>query len=96
MTTRSAIPNRLMLELSQTYNPFKEEIFKKPSIVKKGNMDLPGRPGSGMELKLGLPQRCPYLPAQRQQCCAAYCGIFSRIGVRDHSASVVKGNQAMF
>ncbi len=59
MTTRSAIPNRLMLELSQTYNPFKEEIFKKPSIVKKGCMDLPRkRAGLGIGTEAGdLSQR---------------------------------------
>jgi len=51
-----------MLELSQTYSPFKEEIFKEPSIVKKGCMDLPRKPGFGMELKQGLSQRFPYLP----------------------------------
>jgi len=58
----AAIPNRLMLELNQTYNPFKEEIFKEPLIVKKGYMDLPRKPGFGMELKQGLSQRFPYLP----------------------------------
>ncbi len=58
----AAIPNRLMLELNQTYNPFKEEIFRDPLIVKKGYMDLPGQPGFGMELKPGLPQKFPYLP----------------------------------
>ena len=31
----AAIPNRLMLELNQSYNPFKEEIFKEPLVVKK-------------------------------------------------------------
>ncbi len=33
-TPVAAIPNRLMLELNQTCNPFKEEIFKEPLIVK--------------------------------------------------------------
>ena len=31
----AAIPNRHMLELNQTYNPFKEEIFKDPLVVRK-------------------------------------------------------------
>jgi len=58
----AAIPNRLMLELNQTYNPFKEEIFKDPLVVKQGYMDLPRKPGFGMELKQGLSQKFPYLP----------------------------------
>ena len=58
----AAIPNRLMLELNQTFSPFKEEIFKDPLVVKKGYMDLPGKPGFGMELKPGLERRFPYLP----------------------------------
>ena len=47
----AAIPNRLVLELNQTYNPFKEEIFKDPLLVKKGYMDLPSKPGFGVEVK---------------------------------------------
>lgn len=58
----AAIPNRLMLELNQTYNPFKEELFKDPLVVHRGYMDLPARPGFGMELKPGIAGRFPYLP----------------------------------
>jgi len=58
----AAIPNRLVLELNQTYNPFKEEIFKDPLVVKNGHMDLPCKPGFGMEIKTGLSERFPYLP----------------------------------
>jgi galactonate dehydratase len=58
----AAIPNRLVLELNQTYNPFKEEIFKDPLVVKNGHMDLPNKPGFGMEIKPGLSERFPYLP----------------------------------
>lgn len=58
----AAIPNRLVLELNQTYNPFKEEIFKDPLVVRKGYMDLPRRPGFGMELRPGIAAKFPYLP----------------------------------
>lgn len=58
----AAIPNRLMLELNQTFNPLKEEVFKEPLVVEKGYLDLPDRPGFGMELADGLAQKFPYLP----------------------------------
>lgn len=58
----AAIPNRLMLELNQTYNPFKEEIFKDPLVVRKGYLDLPRKPGFGMELKPELAAKYRFLP----------------------------------
>jgi len=58
----AAIPNRLVLELNQTYNPFKEEIFKEPLLVKKGYMDLPSKPGFGVEVKEDVVKEFPYLP----------------------------------
>lgn len=61
----AAIPNHLLLELNQTFNPFKEELFKDPLVVRKGYMDLPDRPGFGMELRAGaaeLARKYPYLP----------------------------------
>jgi galactonate dehydratase len=58
----AAIPNRLMLELNQTYNPFKEELFRDPLSVRSGYMSLPKRPGFGMELKPDITSRFPYIP----------------------------------
>jgi len=58
----AAIPNRLVLELNQTYNPFKEGIFKDPLVVRRGYMQLPRRPGFGMELKPDLEKKFPFLP----------------------------------
>jgi L-alanine-DL-glutamate epimerase-like enolase superfamily enzyme len=58
----AAIPNRLMLELNQTYNPLKEDIFKEPLVVKKGYMDLPNKPGYGVELIEDVEKKFPYLP----------------------------------
>lgn len=57
----AAIPNRLMLELNQTYNPFKEEIFKDPMVVKNGYLDVSSRPGFGMELIGNIAKKYPYL-----------------------------------
>ncbi|MEO8657872.1 MAG: mandelate racemase/muconate lactonizing enzyme family protein [Bryobacteraceae bacterium] len=60
----AAIPNRLALELNQTYNPFKEELFKDPLVVRNGYMDLPRRPGFGMELKPGVAAKFPFVPGE--------------------------------
>lgn len=64
----AAIPNRLMLELNQTYNPFKEEVFKDPLVVNKGYLTLPDKPGFGVELIKGgaeaLARKFPYLPGR--------------------------------
>jgi hypothetical protein len=58
----AAIPNHLVLELNQTYNPLKEEIFKEPLVVKKGYMDLPSKPGFGVEVIEDVAKKFPYLP----------------------------------
>ncbi len=58
----AAIPNRHMLELNTTYNPLKEEIFKDPLVVKKGYMDLPDRPGYGVELIADVEKKFPWAP----------------------------------
>jgi galactonate dehydratase len=60
----ASIPNRHVLELNQTYNPFKEEIFKDPLVVRKGYMDLHNKPGFGMELKPGIAEKFPYIPGR--------------------------------
>jgi galactonate dehydratase len=55
-------PARHMLELNQTYNPLKEEIFKDPLVVKNGYMDLHDRPGFGVELIDNVEKKFPYAP----------------------------------
>jgi galactonate dehydratase len=51
-----------VLEVNQTFNPFKEELFKDPLLVKKGYMDPPAKPGFGVELKPNAAEKFPYLP----------------------------------
>ena len=58
----AAIPNRLMLELNQTFNPFKEEIFEEPLIVERGYLTVPNRPGLGVKLRAGLEAKFPFIP----------------------------------
>ena len=57
----AGIPNRFMLELNQTFNPLKEEVFRNPLVVRKGYLDLPDRPGFGVDLAPGLAQKFPYV-----------------------------------
>ena len=58
----AAIPNRHMLELNQTYNPLKEEIFKEPLVAVRGFMDLPNKPGYGVELIPDVEKKFPFVP----------------------------------
>ncbi|MEM7369533.1 MAG: mandelate racemase/muconate lactonizing enzyme family protein [Bacteroidota bacterium] len=46
----ASAPNGHMCELNQTFNPLKEELFKEPLTVVDGFMELPDKPGYGVEL----------------------------------------------
>ncbi|AWT59484.1 MAG: D-galactarolactone cycloisomerase [Candidatus Moanabacter tarae] len=58
----AASPNALMLERFETFDPLRTEIFKEPLDVVNGYMDLPKKPGFGVELAEHLEERFPYLP----------------------------------
>jgi L-alanine-DL-glutamate epimerase-like enolase superfamily enzyme len=58
----AAIPNRLMCELNQTVNPLTTEVFVDPLVAVDGYMDLPDKPGFGMELAPDLEKRFPFIP----------------------------------
>jgi L-alanine-DL-glutamate epimerase-like enolase superfamily enzyme len=58
----AAIPNLLLLEYCYCPNPLKEGIFKQPMVVKKGHMELPDRPGFGMELIPDIETKFPFEP----------------------------------
>ena len=60
----AAIPNHLVLELNQTLNPFKEEIFVDPLVVNNGYMDLPSKPGFGVEVIPDAEKKYPYIPGR--------------------------------
>jgi len=51
-----------MLEINMTFNPLKEAIFKDPLIVKNGWMQLPDKPGYGVEVIDDVEKRFPYAP----------------------------------
>jgi galactonate dehydratase len=63
-TLAASIPNLLMLEMNQTFNPLRDELFKEPLVVKNGYLDFPDKPGFGVELIDNVAQRFPYLPGR--------------------------------
>ncbi len=58
----AAIPNRFLLETNMTANPFKEGLFREKLAVKNGYLDIPNKPGLGVELIEGLEEQYPYIP----------------------------------
>ena len=58
----AAIPNRFLRETNMTPNPLKEGLFKEKLIVKNGYLDIPDKPGLGVELVDGLEEQYPYIP----------------------------------
>ncbi len=63
----AGIPNRLMLELNQTVNPLREEIFKEPLVVVNGYMDLPDKPGFGVEVIGDVAKKFPFIPGSHRK-----------------------------
>ncbi|MBN1400153.1 MAG: mandelate racemase/muconate lactonizing enzyme family protein [Anaerolineae bacterium] len=60
----AAIPNRLLLESNMTANTLKEGLFKERLAVQDGHLDVPDKPGLGVELHDDLEERFPYLPGR--------------------------------
>ena len=58
----AAMPNRFLLETNMTANPLKEGLFKEKIVVKNGYLDIPDKPGLGVELAEGLEEMYPYIP----------------------------------
>ena len=49
----AAVPNRFLLESNMTPNPFKAGLFKEKFEAVNGYIDVPQKPGLGVELKRG-------------------------------------------
>jgi L-alanine-DL-glutamate epimerase-like enolase superfamily enzyme len=60
----AASPNRLLLEMNMTPDPFKEGVLKDGPVVKDGFFDLPDKPGLGVELREGLEELYPPIPGE--------------------------------
>jgi L-alanine-DL-glutamate epimerase-like enolase superfamily enzyme len=56
----AAIPNRVMLETQQIHNPMLTELVDCPIPVDKGFIDVPERPGLGIELDEDAVRRYPF------------------------------------
>ena len=46
----ASIPNLIMLESNQTFNPLRTGLFKEPLVPKDGFIELPDKPGFGVEV----------------------------------------------
>ena len=60
----AAIPNALVLESCRHYNPFREDLFKQPIVVRDGYAEVPPGPGLGVEIIDDADERFPYDPAR--------------------------------
>ena len=56
----AAIPNRVMLEIQQVRNPLMTEIVDRPIPVNQGFIDVPDRPGLGIELNEDALRQFPF------------------------------------
>jgi len=57
----AAIPNRRVLELCMIQGPLQWAILKEPPVIRDGWLELPDRPGLGVELAEHLEERFPYI-----------------------------------
>jgi L-alanine-DL-glutamate epimerase-like enolase superfamily enzyme len=60
----AASPNRFLLEMNMTPDPFKEGVLKDGPVVQDGHLDIPDKPGLGVELRAGLEELYPPLPGE--------------------------------
>jgi L-alanine-DL-glutamate epimerase-like enolase superfamily enzyme len=58
----AGIPNQLILESNRNFNPFREELFVNPIVVKDSYADVPTGPGLGVELIPDADKKFPYDP----------------------------------
>jgi L-alanine-DL-glutamate epimerase-like enolase superfamily enzyme len=60
----AACPNRFLLELNMTPNPLLQGLFKEKLAIKDGYLDIPDKPGLGVELIEGLTEQYPFIPGR--------------------------------
>lgn len=60
----AGIPNLMMLETNQTYNPLRTDLFREPLIPVDGFIELPDGPGFGVEVIDDVEKRFPYIPGR--------------------------------
>jgi L-alanine-DL-glutamate epimerase-like enolase superfamily enzyme len=57
----AGIPNLIMLETNQTMNPLRTELLKEPLVPKDGFLELPDKPGFGIEVIDDAEKRFPFI-----------------------------------
>jgi L-alanine-DL-glutamate epimerase-like enolase superfamily enzyme len=60
----AGIPNLIMLESNQTLNPLRTDLFKEPLVMKDGFLELPVKPGFGVEMIDDAEKRFPFIPGR--------------------------------
>ncbi len=60
-TLAASIPNLIMLEINQTFNPLRTELFKEPWTMKDGYLKIPEGPGFGVEVIENPGKKFPYI-----------------------------------
>jgi L-alanine-DL-glutamate epimerase-like enolase superfamily enzyme len=60
-TLAAGIPNLIMLESNQTFNPLRTDLFKEPLVPKDGFIQLPAKPGFGVEVIDDVEKRFPFI-----------------------------------
>ncbi|MEM2788799.1 MAG: mandelate racemase/muconate lactonizing enzyme family protein [Candidatus Bathyarchaeia archaeon] len=67
----AASPNQFFLEINKTWNnscpEFQQEIIKDPLVPKNGYIEVPGKPGLGVELDEEALKEFPYLDIKRAE-----------------------------
>jgi galactonate dehydratase len=58
----AGIPNLIMLEANQTYNPLRTDLLKEPLVIRDGFLELPGKPGLGVEVIDDPAEKYPFIP----------------------------------
>jgi L-alanine-DL-glutamate epimerase-like enolase superfamily enzyme len=58
----AGIPNLIMLEINQTYNPLRTELLKTPLVIREGFLELPQKPGLGIEIIEDAVEKFPFIP----------------------------------
>jgi L-alanine-DL-glutamate epimerase-like enolase superfamily enzyme len=61
-TLGGSIPNLMLLEVNQTYNPLRTDLLKEPFAIKDGFLTLPDKPGLGIEVVEDAARRWPFIP----------------------------------
>lgn len=60
----AGIPNLIMLESNQTFNPLRTDLFREPLVMKDGYLTLPEKPGFGVEMIDDIEKKFPFIPGR--------------------------------